>query len=77
MVDHIRGLTYEDFNSIHLQVRLTSFAGPSADVEDVFSSPAVDLSSGDSTELKFRKTLTFTITEDVARHLSNEYAPIE
>ncbi|TIB63532.1 hypothetical protein E3P77_03495 [Wallemia ichthyophaga] len=77
MVDHVRGLTSKDFGSIHCQIRLTSFAGPNADIEDVFSSAVADLGDGDSTDLKMRKTISFTVTEDVARYLCNDYAPIE
>lgn len=77
MVDHVRGLTSKDFGSIHCQIRLTSFAGPNADIEDVFSSAVADLGDGDSTDLKLRKTISFTVTEDVARYLCNDYAPIE
>ena len=76
-IDHIRGLTSKDFKSIHLQARLTSFAGPSADIEDVFPSNAVDLNRSSSTDLKFRKTISFTMTNEVAQHMKHDYAPIE
>lgn len=42
-VDNVRGLSSHDFSSLHMQVRLSSFMGPSTPKEQLFASNAVDL----------------------------------
>ncbi|KAL0566226.1 hypothetical protein V5O48_015791 [Marasmius crinis-equi] len=76
-VDSVKGLSAHDFSSAHLQVRLSSFVGPSIATEEVFPSTAVNLDSSSLSELKFRRSFTIAATTKVLNHLRNGYAPVE
>ena len=76
-VDSVKGLSSLDFSSIHMQVRLSSFAGGAIDSEEIFTSNAVDLDQAVSSELKFRRMFNIAVTQRVLRHLRDGYAHIE
>ncbi|KAK0467775.1 kinesin-like protein [Desarmillaria tabescens] len=76
-VDTVKGLSPHDFSAVHLQVRLSSFAGPTISSEEVFPSTTVDLESGSLSELKFRRSFSIVATSKVLAHLRQGYAPIE
>ncbi|KAK0447936.1 kinesin-like protein [Armillaria borealis] len=76
-VDTVKGLSPHDFSAVHLQVRLSSFAGPTISSEEVFPSTTVDLDSGSLSELKFRRSFSIVATSKVLTHLRQGYAPIE
>lgn len=75
-IDSVKGLSPHDFSTVHLQVGLTSFIGPSAAAE-VFASSVVDLESASLSDLKFRRTFTIGATGKTLTHLREGYAPIE
>ncbi|KAF9268391.1 kinesin-domain-containing protein [Marasmius fiardii PR-910] len=76
-VDSVKGLPPHDYSSVHLQVRLSSFVGPSIATEEVFPSLAVNLDSSSLSELKFRRSFSIAATTKVLNHLRDGYAPIE
>lgn len=76
-VDSIKGLSSHDFSGVHLQVRLSSFVGPSLSAEEVFPSVALNIDSSSLSELKFRRSFSIVTTSKVLNHLRQGYAPIE
>ena len=76
-VDQVKGLSWHDFSSIHLQIRLASLTGPSVQTQEVYASSVVNLSRNGSSELKFRRTFQLAVTSKVAAHIRDGYAPIE
>ena len=76
-VDSVKGLAAHDFSAAHLQVRLTSFVGPSLKAEEIFHSNSVDLDSSAPSDLKFRRTFSIVVNSKVLSHLRQGYAPIE
>ncbi|KAI0289513.1 hypothetical protein BC826DRAFT_1159461 [Russula brevipes] len=76
-VDSVKGLAPHDFSSAHLQVRLSSFAGPSLKGEEIYHSNSVDLDSSIPSELKFRRTFSVVVNSRVLSHFRQGYAPIE
>ncbi|KAI1788971.1 kinesin-domain-containing protein [Ganoderma leucocontextum] len=77
IVDQVKGLSHHDFSFIHLQVRLSSFLGPSLTSEEVYPSTAVDLDTGSPSELKFRRSFSMVASTKVLTYLRQGYAPIE
>jgi kinesin family protein 1 len=77
-VDSVKGLSSYDFSAVHLQVRLSSFAGPNGiTAEEIFPSTAIDIDTSSLSELKFRRNFTIVTTSKVLNHLRQGYAPIE
>lgn len=76
-IDSVKGLSHHDFSGVHLQVRLSSFVGPSVASEEVFPSTALDLDASSVSELKFRRSFTIVASTKVLNHLRQGYAPIE
>jgi kinesin family member 1 len=76
-VDSVKGLASHDFSAAHLQVRLSSFAGPSLKAEEIYHSNTVDLDSSTPSDLKFRRTFSIVVNSKVQNHLRHGYAPIE
>lgn len=76
-VDSIRGLSVHDFASLHLQLRLSSFVGPSSANDEVFTSSVLDMERSSLSELKFRRVFSFVVSSKVIAHLRRGYAPIE
>ena len=77
IVDQVKGLSHHDFSFIHLQVRLSSFLGPSLTSEEVYPSTAVDLDTGTPSDLKFRRSFSMVASTKVLTYLRQGYAPIE
>lgn len=76
-VDTVKGLAYHDFSAVHLQVRLSSFLGPSVPAEEVYPSPAIDLDVASLSDLKFRRSFSIVTSTKVLTYLRQGYAPIE
>ncbi len=76
-VDCVKGLSAHDISAAHVQVRLSSFVGPTVAMEEVFHSSAVDLEASTLSDLKLRKTFAIAVNSKVLRHLREGYAPIE
>ena len=76
-VDSVKGLSSHDFSAAHLQVRLSSFAGPNLKAEEIYHSNSVDLDSSTPSDLKFRRTFSIVVNSKVLGHLRRGYAPIE
>lgn len=77
IVDQVKGLSHHDFSFIHLQVRLSSFLGPSLTSEEVYPSTTVDLDVGTPSDLKFRRSFSMVASTKVLTYLRQGYAPIE
>ncbi|TKY87059.1 hypothetical protein EX895_003736 [Sporisorium graminicola] len=78
LVDSISGISREDFASIHLQVKLSSFAGNELGKDEIYTSVPVDLLSEDSvTEVRLRRTMSFVLTPESIQWLRTGLAPIE
>lgn len=75
--DSIKGLSSHDFATVHLQVRLSSFIGPSLAHEEIFSSSVLDMETSSLSELKFRRTFSIVASTKVINYLRQGYAPIE
>lgn len=76
-IDSIKGLSSHDFACLHLQVRLSSFVGPSLANEEIFPSSVLDMETSSLSELKFRRTFSFVAPTKVINYLRQGYAPIE
>ena len=76
-IDNVKGLSHHDFHSVHLQVRLSSFLGPSTASEEVYPSSAVDLEASTLSDLKFRRSFSIVASSKVLTYLRQGYAPIE
>lgn len=76
-VDSIKGLSSHDFSALHLQLRLSSFVGPSLTNEEIFSSTALDIETSSLSELKFRRAFSIVTSSKVITYLRQGYAPIE
>ncbi|KAG1739940.1 uncharacterized protein EDB91DRAFT_1053464 [Suillus paluster] len=76
-LDSIKGLSSHDFSALHLQLRLSSFVGPSLTNEEIFSSTALDMETSSLSELKFRRTFSIVTSSKVITYLREGYAPIE
>ncbi|KAH9950145.1 hypothetical protein B0H21DRAFT_831130 [Amylocystis lapponica] len=76
-VDSIKGLSHHDFSSIHLQVRLSSFMGPSISAEEVYPSSGLDMDASSLSDLKFRRSFSIVASSKVLTYLRQGYAPVE
>ncbi|KAJ7067845.1 kinesin-like protein [Mycena amicta] len=76
-VDTVKGLSSHDFSAVHLQVRLSSFAGPSLASEEVFPSTAIDIDASTLSELRFRRHFSLVVSSKVLAHMKEGYVPIE
>ena len=76
-IDSIKGLPSHDFSAVHLQVRLSSFLGPTLSSEEVFPSSSLDMEISGLSELKFRRSFSIVASNKVLTHLRQGYAPIE
>ncbi len=78
LVDSVSGISRDEFASIHLQVKLSSFAGNALGKDEIYPSVPVDLVSEDSiAEVRLRRTLSFVLTPESIEWLCNGSAPIE
>ncbi|KAF8629621.1 hypothetical protein AX15_003358 [Amanita polypyramis BW_CC] len=76
-IDQVKGLSSYDLPSVHLQVRLSSFVGPTIASEEVYPSSAVDLDASSLSGLKFRRTFSIVASNKVLTYMKQGYAPIE
>ncbi|KAK2462276.1 hypothetical protein APHAL10511_005582 [Amanita phalloides] len=76
-IDQVKGLSSYDFSSAHLQVRLSSFVGPTIASEEVYPSSTIDLDTSLLSNLKFRRTFSIVASNKVLTHIKRGYAPIE
>nr|GAT46132.1 kinesin-like protein [Mycena chlorophos] len=76
-VDSVKGLSSHDFSAVHLQVRLSSFVGPSLASEEVFPSAAIDIDASTLSELRFRRHFSLVASNKVLAHMKEGYVPIE
>lgn len=76
-VDSVKGLSSHDFAALHLQLRLSSFVGPSSTNDEVFTSSVLDTETSSLSDLKYRRTFSFVASSKVIAHLRQGYAPIE
>ncbi len=78
LVDSVSGISKEDFASVHLQVKLSSFAGNALGKDEIYTSVPVDLTNDDSiSELRLRRTLSFVLNTESIERLRIGAAPIE
>lgn len=78
LVDAISGISSDDFASIHLQVKLSSFAGNELGKDEIYTSIPVDLVNQESlAEVRLRRTLSFVLTPETIQWLRTGAAPIE
>ncbi|SNX88021.1 probable Kinesin-3 motor protein [Melanopsichium pennsylvanicum] len=78
LVDSLSGISLDNFSSIHLQVKLSSFAGNALGKDEIYTSVPNDLASEECiSELRLRRTLSFVLTEESIAWLRNGYAPVE
>ncbi|KAH7888140.1 hypothetical protein F5I97DRAFT_2014620, partial [Phlebopus sp. FC_14] len=76
-IDSVKGPSSHDFAALHLQLRLSSFVGPSLANEEVFSTSVLDMETSSLSELKFRRTFSFVASSRVIAYLRQGYAPVE
>ena len=76
-VDSVKGLSSHDFSAVHLQVRLSSFVGPTLATEEVFPSLALNMDVSSLSELKFRRSFSIIASSKVLTFLRQGYAPVE
>ncbi|KAH8797988.1 kinesin-like protein [Flagelloscypha sp. PMI_526] len=76
-VDTVKGLSSHDFSAIHMQVRLSSFAGANVSQEEVYPSTTVNIESASLSDLKFRRSFSIVANGKVLAHLKTGYAPVE
>ena len=78
LVDSLSGISRDDFASIHLQVKLSSFAGNALGKDEIYPSVPIDLTSEDSiADTRLRRTLSFVLTPESIEWLRNGHAPVE
>lgn len=76
-IDQVKGLSSVDFASVHAQMRLSSFAGPTTAQDEVYTSKALEMDTTTLSDLKFRQTFSLAITAKTTTFLRSGYAPIE
>ncbi|KAJ1021725.1 hypothetical protein NDA13_005340 [Ustilago tritici] len=78
LVDSVSGISRDDFASVHLQVKLSSFAGNMLSKDEIYTSVPIDLTSDESvSEVRLRRTLSFVLTPESIEWLRIGFAPIE
>ncbi|PWZ01286.1 kinesin-3 motor protein [Testicularia cyperi] len=78
VVDSLSGLSADEFASVHLQVKLSSFAGSTVGKDEFFTSVPVDLAADDSlAEVRLRRTISFVLTPESIAWLREGFAPVE
>jgi kinesin family protein 1 len=76
-VDTVKGLSSEDFASMHAQARLSSLVGPSIASEDTFASLPIDLDKTSVAHLALRRSVNVIITPEMISYLKEGCATIE
>lgn len=70
-IDGVQGLRLEEYEQIHVQVRLASLAGH--DSTDVYTS----IPTKSEKDIKLRKTVSFILDKNSIQHLKEGFVPIE
>lgn len=76
-VDKVSGLSKSEFASVHLQISMAAFFGPSVEVDEVLPSARVDLGTMDARDLRLNRTVSVDLTAEIQRFLRDSYAPVE
>lgn len=76
-IDSVKGLSSHELSAVHLQVRLSSFVGPTLTSEEVFPSSTVDMDASSLSDLKFRRSFSVVTSTKTLTHLRQGFAPIE
>ncbi|KAE8260456.1 hypothetical protein A4X13_0g318 [Tilletia indica] len=78
IVGDVKGLSKEQFESVHLQIRMSSIGGPSLLSTDTFTSSPVDMASETAlAEIKLKRTASFVLTEQTIDYMRSNSLPIE
>ncbi|SPO40546.1 probable Kinesin-3 motor protein [Pseudozyma flocculosa] len=78
VVDSVSGISRDDFASVHIQVRLSSLAGPTIAKDEVYPSIPTELADdGSLSDVRLRRTISFILTPETASWMRNGFAPIE
>jgi len=75
-LDQVKGLTSNDFSTVHAQIQLSSLLGLSIPSENTFASLPIDLDTSSCAHLNLRRTVTTVVTPEIVQHLGVEYATI-
>lgn len=78
-VDSVEGLSADEYERVHIQVRLSSLAGSSIAKDDVYASVPAETKAGSNklVDVKMKRTITFVLTRDIIAHLRSGFAPVE
>ncbi|KAI0299756.1 hypothetical protein B0F90DRAFT_1810590 [Multifurca ochricompacta] len=72
-VDSVKGLAPHDFSVAHLQVRLSSFVGPTLKAEEIYHSNSVDLDSSTPSDLRFRRSFSIVVNSKLFASMRPQY----
>ncbi|KAK0547296.1 hypothetical protein OC846_003155 [Tilletia horrida] len=77
-ISDVKGLPKDQFKLIHIQIRLSSIAGPDSALTDVLTSSPVDMASDTAlSEIKMKRTVSFVLTDHSIDYMRSSYLPIE
>ncbi|KAG9096061.1 kinesin-like protein Klp8 [Ceratobasidium sp. 370] len=76
-IDQVKGLSSVDFASVHAQIRLSSFAGPTVTQDEIYPTKPLEMDTTPLSDLKLRQTFSISVTAKMAAFLRSSYAPIE
>ena len=76
-VDSVKGLSSHDFSAAHMQIRLSSFIGPTLQSEETFPSNAIDLETSTLSDMRLRRPFSIAISSKILNYLRQGYAPVE
>ncbi|KAK0560480.1 hypothetical protein OC844_003733 [Tilletia horrida] len=78
IVGEVKGISKEEFRLVHLQVRLSSIAGPTLPSTDAFTSSPADMASETAlADIKLKRTASFVLTEETIEYMRSNFLPIE
>jgi kinesin family protein 1 len=77
VIDTVKGLSAEDFASVHAQTRLSSLVGSDIAADDIFASLPVDLDKSSVAHLSLRRNVSVIVTPDLISHLETGHGTIE
>ena len=76
-IDSVKGLSSVDFDSVHVQVRLSSLLGPSIELDDTYTSFPVELAQSSVSHLLLKRTISAIVTQAMIDHMASGYVSIE
>ncbi|CAD6899738.1 unnamed protein product [Tilletia controversa] len=78
IVGDVKGLSNEQFQLVHLQIRMSSIAGPSLPSTDAFTSSPADMAGENAlAEIKLKRTASFVLTHQTIEYMRSNPVPIE